>query len=632
MTQTAVRTPLEKMCRSFPAAYEKSNGWWTHDDNPRFDFLETEDGTIRIYSHTGRTAENVLAMGNPSLKLADLYPKSSTRKPVYREKQFDLLTLSEYLKLDWRFLYAIGYRDGYPYKNKMGRRTVCVKLGGYCDPKGNEHSKVKVRLSIDGKVRFLWDKSTPGEPIPCGLHRLDEARRAGYLIMGEGESDAATMWFHGFPFLGIGGSDTVKQLDAALLQGIGRIYIIEEPDQAKKNSDTGQGFYASMRAHLRDNGYTGEIFSIRFKLACGYKDPSNLHKAIYRDCDQAEEAPHLAVVKAKFAAAMAKAIERAIPEGNTALATQEDVQPEPTPPMPTNESEWRQWAKELCRVSTTVLSPAHKIVLLVILLYAPIWNEPGEFWWKVEADDLCDLAAMPKATFLKHLAYLTDKVGLFTKRHVHIWYTPEEVTRKRKKCTTDLYIQPSAQKWLAYPSTYHIVEGAEERNHGGTRTPKPTCAACGSEHVDLYDATFCHDCKHLHYIPKQDAPERTDEHAPAEAVESTAELLPTEEEKTLPKNTPATPNLHIPSPSISGYIYDPQVALSSQPEENTPGNPKLGVAGVSPTSEPIKLPHCQNMQCLTGPNRTDYRMQDLGPSRFYCRNHRGYIDENGRPL
>jgi hypothetical protein len=47
---------------------------------------------------------------------------------------------------------------------------------------------------------------------------------------------------------------------------------------------------------------------------------------------------------------------------------------------------------------------------------------------------------------------------------------------------------------------------------------------------------------------------------------------------------------------------------------------------------PIKLPHCQNLQCLTGPNRTDYRMQNWGASRFYCRNHRGYIDENGRPV
>src|SRR5258708_2738802 len=149
----SVKTPLAKMCLSFPAAYEKGNGWWTNDDNPRFDFLETEEGTIRIHSWTGRDAEAILAMGTPPLKLADLYLKRGEYKPAYREKQLDLLTLSEYLKLDWHFLYAIGYRDGYPYINKQQRKGVCVKLRGHCLPDGTEDSEVKVRLHIDGDVR-----------------------------------------------------------------------------------------------------------------------------------------------------------------------------------------------------------------------------------------------------------------------------------------------------------------------------------------------------------------------------------------------------------------------------------------------------------------------------------------------
>ncbi len=356
------------MCLSFPGLYEKSNGYWAHEDNPRFDCREEEDGHISIHPWTGRSAEATLAMGDPPLKLADLYPKNGDYKPVYREKQFDLVTLSHYLKLPHRFLFSLGYRDEYPYKNKQGRKVVCVKLGGYCDPEGVEHSKVKVRLSIDGKVRFLWDQRTPGAPIPCGLHRLDEARRAGYLCIGEGESDAATMWFHGFPFLGISGADAVKQLDVSLLQGIERIYIIEEPDQAQRNQETGQGFYGSLHSHLRDNGYAGEIFSIRFKLATGYKDPSSLHKCIYRDCDQTDEAPHLAEIKTRFREKLERTLQLAIPEGNRSLTTQEDIQPEPLPASPVTESERLQWFSQLCAVDVKVLSPAHKIVLMVIIL------------------------------------------------------------------------------------------------------------------------------------------------------------------------------------------------------------------------------------------------------------------------
>src|SRR6266487_5687397 len=116
MLKTAVKIPLAKMLHSFPKAYEKANGWYTHDDNPHFDFREEENGTIRLKSWTGRTAETILEMGNPPLKLADLYPKGNYT-PQYRERQFDLLTLSEYLALDWKFLYGLGYRDGHKYKN-----------------------------------------------------------------------------------------------------------------------------------------------------------------------------------------------------------------------------------------------------------------------------------------------------------------------------------------------------------------------------------------------------------------------------------------------------------------------------------------------------------------------------------
>src|SRR5947199_5593447 len=115
VAQTAIRTPLDIMLQSFPLAHEKSNGYWTNDDNPRFDFREEEDGHISIHSWTGRSVEDILTMGGPALKLSDLFVKNGNYKPVYREKQFDLVTLAHYLKLPHDFLFRIGYRDAYPY-------------------------------------------------------------------------------------------------------------------------------------------------------------------------------------------------------------------------------------------------------------------------------------------------------------------------------------------------------------------------------------------------------------------------------------------------------------------------------------------------------------------------------------
>jgi hypothetical protein len=602
-TKTAVQTPLEKMRQSFPKAYEKSNGYWTHDDNPHFDFREEEDGHISIHPWTGRSVEAILAMGEPALKMSDLYVKNGKYKPAYREPQFDLVTLAWYMKLPHGFLSSIGYRDEYPYINRNHRKTVCVKLGGYFDTEGNEHSKVRVRLNIDGKTRFLFDRSTPGEIFPTGLDRLDEARAKGFTFIGEGESDDATMRFHGIPFLGIPGADHVKCVDVSLLQGIDRLYIIEEPDQAKKNSETGQGFYARMRQHLRDNGYTGKIFSIRFQLATGYKDPSNLHKGMYFKCDETEEAPHAKVIKAKFAEAISKAMERAIPEGNTALITQEDFAPDPTPAAPVTESDRLQWIAQLCAVPSSKMSPAHKIVLMVILLHSPIWNQTGEYWFKVDAAHLAPLAAMPKREFLKHLSYLTKNLNLFKKDHRRTWYTPDGPDSKKKKCTTELFIQPSQDVWLTYPSTWRVTDGAEERKHGGPTIPKPTCESCGSEELDIDEIHHCRKCNALRIIHKvvDPEPEETDEQEEEEeeeaAVESTVEVLPLESEEPqaedatidktgiLPKNTPATPNLGMSHSSLS--INDTQLGYSTSedtPTINTPTTPKLGMPVVSPGS------------------------------------------------
>ena len=96
---TVHATPLEKMLEAFPSSIQKSNGWYSHADNPKFDFKDDEeDGHIIIHSWTGRDAETILGMGKVKLKFADLYVRGGAYRPKYREKQLDLLSLSHYLK------------------------------------------------------------------------------------------------------------------------------------------------------------------------------------------------------------------------------------------------------------------------------------------------------------------------------------------------------------------------------------------------------------------------------------------------------------------------------------------------------------------------------------------------------
>lgn len=264
---------LQKMLAAFPQAREKHNGWYEHADNPRFDFRVRENGSISIHSWTGRTEDEVLAMGG--LKRADIHPKETYPGPT--KDSLDLLDLAIAKKLHPHFLESLGLQSGYTYH---GRNYVKIP---YYHADGSEHTKIKVRKAIEGKYKHCWDEGTPGETIPYGLNKLDLAFHCGYLIIGEGESDAWTCWYHSIPFLGIPGANHYKcfeHINIALLPD--RIYVLQEPDQKTKLAETGQGFYKLAHNALRKNGYTGEIFAFDFANS-GYKDPSELHLALNGD-------------------------------------------------------------------------------------------------------------------------------------------------------------------------------------------------------------------------------------------------------------------------------------------------------------------------------------------------------------
>ena len=93
---------------------------------------------------------------------------------------------------------------------------------------GGELLSVRFRIALQGD-RFRWKSGV--KPCLYGLNRIGDARKAGQVVLVEGESDCHTLWFHGIPALGVpGATNWREERDAPHLEGIEIIYAVVEPD------------------------------------------------------------------------------------------------------------------------------------------------------------------------------------------------------------------------------------------------------------------------------------------------------------------------------------------------------------------------------------------------------------------
>lgn len=132
------------------------------------------------------------------------------------------LTLPQYAtakKLPLDFLQGLGVEETQgrygpylvmPYRDESGRVLATRR-----------------RYSLQGKKRFAWQKGS--RLIPYGLWRLPEMRRAGWVLLLEGESDCHTAWHYGLPALGVPGASAWKREWAVHLDGLS-VYVWQEPD------------------------------------------------------------------------------------------------------------------------------------------------------------------------------------------------------------------------------------------------------------------------------------------------------------------------------------------------------------------------------------------------------------------
>lgn len=180
--------------------------------------------------------------------------------------------LAQDKKLPESFLRSLGLRD----------RDDGV-LVFYLPYDGGPAPRQRLRTALRAKDGSFW-LAGEGSPVPYGLDRLSEARKHDFVVLVEGESDCWTLWFHGFPALGIPGADMAGKLDSLHVEGISRFYIIREPGQS------GETFVPGVLRRLSNLGWKGEVGQVLLDGAneLHQQDPDAFKEAFRRVLDAAE--------------------------------------------------------------------------------------------------------------------------------------------------------------------------------------------------------------------------------------------------------------------------------------------------------------------------------------------------------
>jgi hypothetical protein len=184
------------------------------------------------------------------------YPPNTTATV----QQSDGCTLADYAEakaIPVDILKGFGLSD-ISYCGSPAVRLPYLKEGG-------ENISTRYRIAVSGDDKFRWRKGD--KACLYGQWKRAEAVGAGYVVLVEGESDCHTLWYHGFPAVGIPGADTWKEArDAPFFDGLDRIYVVIEPD---KGGETVMRWLS--QSAIRDRAYVVDLGE--------QKDPSGLYAA-----------------------------------------------------------------------------------------------------------------------------------------------------------------------------------------------------------------------------------------------------------------------------------------------------------------------------------------------------------------
>jgi len=254
------------------------------DRKPSLSIGLGEHGQVLLKCFAGCSLERIVeAMG---LTMTDLFPDATpapdgqavpqgkTHRPT--QPTLTLVDLALEKQLPWKFLFSLGVME-----HPSGGLQIPYHL-----PDGTLAPRHRIRTALVAKEGSRWSKGE-GTIVPYGLARLEEARKAGYMVLAEGESDCWTLWYYGFPALGLPGAEMARTLEESMLTGIDRLYLMQEPDAG------GTAFVTQLTRKLQAWQWPGKAFVLRLE---GAKDPNELHQhdrqgfrtAFQRALDQAE--------------------------------------------------------------------------------------------------------------------------------------------------------------------------------------------------------------------------------------------------------------------------------------------------------------------------------------------------------
>jgi putative DNA primase/helicase len=142
----------------------------------------------------------------------------------------DAYAASKNLPLEFLTSDDVALEDGTCYVRALGKEIPAVEIP-YADRDG-EILTSRYRIAVGGDDKFRWE--TGSTTTLYGLHKLEEAEKAGYVLLVEGESDCHVAWYRGLPAIGVPGVDNWRDGWALHLDGIPKIFVVVEPDEAGK--------------------------------------------------------------------------------------------------------------------------------------------------------------------------------------------------------------------------------------------------------------------------------------------------------------------------------------------------------------------------------------------------------------
>ena len=231
------------------------------DREPSLSIGLGEQGQVLLKCFAGCPIERITeAMG---LTLTDLFPDGATTTERASSNgthhtTLTLLDLALEKQLPWQFLFNLGVME-----HPSGGLHIPYHLAD-----GTPAPRSRIRTALIAQQGSRWSKGE-GKIVPYGLERLDEARKVGYLVLVEGESDCWTLWYQRFPALGLPGAEMAGVVEQSALTGIDRLYIMQEPDAA------GTTFVKTLADRLERWQWQGKAAVVHLPDA---KDPNELYK------------------------------------------------------------------------------------------------------------------------------------------------------------------------------------------------------------------------------------------------------------------------------------------------------------------------------------------------------------------